>query len=576
MPGFEDQPGWSQIRYRVKDPGLFSECRTVKITDGVSQIYCKRKGSDRWETQALRFDKPQFTLEKARKWVDEHPEFKAEGDAEFSALYTKPLLWTGNFPHPQHPEETIEITEEFLRRLVDETKRFIRDGGRVPVMLSHPKDAKALEAPESYEYNRGWLPDLRTEDGRIVGIFEITNDETAQLIDEGSLVDVSPGIVSKFRNAKGEYGPIINHVALTLKPHLPGQSPFVRLEGAEGDYYVFSTRADGTECVLVHFEAGESQTGLKEKLRAAFEALKEFFSLEGIEYIPVAKPKEDELAKTEDGQRYSKACFLIIGDPEKPSTWKVRVAEYVGGECRITRAQLGRAAAALGPSGFRGKPLVDVTQAQKAAAKKKLVSLYKRLGAEPPKTLLEGMEADEMAELEQLKQQLADLEAKYADLEKQNKELSDAKQKLEEEKTALLEAQRNARKAQFEAKVDALVKEGKLPPAHKPMVMAQFEAMLDKGAIEFEAEADGKKVKVTKPVEELILGPYTGGGSFFERTITEDPTKQGLNFEALDVNDSDALHRFVKAYMEVHKIESYEEAFKKVLERKRELEMEGH
>ncbi len=80
--------------------------------------------------------------------------------------------------------------------------------------------------------------------------------------------------------------------------------------------------------------------------------------------------------KTEDGSEYSSSAYLVVPDPNEPSTWKLRVEESPG---KVTTAQLGRAAAALGP-GFRGNK-VNLSSDQRAAALRKLRGLYKNQGA---------------------------------------------------------------------------------------------------------------------------------------------------------------------------------------------------
>ena len=54
--------------------------------------------------------------------------------------------------------------------------------------------------------------------------------------------------------------------------------------------------------------------------------------------------------KTEGGVQYPATDFAYVPDPEKASTWKLRLSETRPGN--VTRAQLGRAAAAFSPGGF--------------------------------------------------------------------------------------------------------------------------------------------------------------------------------------------------------------------------------
>lgn len=82
--------------------------------------------------------------------------------------------------------------------------------------------------------------------------------------------------------------------------------------------------------------------------------------------------------KVEDGKSYTSSAYLVVPDPEQPSTWKLRVQEEPG---KVTVAQLGRAAAALGP-GFRGNK-VSLSQDERAAALRKLRGLYKSHDVSP-------------------------------------------------------------------------------------------------------------------------------------------------------------------------------------------------
>ena len=67
---FEDYP--NEIRHRISDPDKYSEFRRKEITNGVSIILGKLKNDDKWETQAYRFDKEKFTMEQARKWIQDN------------------------------------------------------------------------------------------------------------------------------------------------------------------------------------------------------------------------------------------------------------------------------------------------------------------------------------------------------------------------------------------------------------------------------------------------------------------------------------------------------------------------
>jgi len=104
-----------------------------------------------------------------------------------------------------------------------------------------------------------------------------------------------------------------------------------------------------------------------------------------------------EPMRTDDGVQYPARAYLYVPDPTKPSTWKLRIMEYVNGKLMITRAQLGRAAAALSPGGFRGRR-VELPPEEEKKVKRKLVELYRQLGVpdeEIPQHLFEAEEERE-------------------------------------------------------------------------------------------------------------------------------------------------------------------------------------
>jgi len=86
--------------------------------------------------------------------------------------------------------------------------------------------------------------------------------------------------------------------------------------------------------------------------------------------------KLQEAMKTEDGQQYPASAFAYAPSVETPSGWKLRLWEDP--EKKITRAQLGRAAAALSPGGFRGQR-VAIPAADLSAVKRKIRAAYRGL-----------------------------------------------------------------------------------------------------------------------------------------------------------------------------------------------------
>jgi len=73
-----------------------------------------------------------------------------------------------------------------------------------------------------------------------------------------------------------------------------------------------------------------------------------------------ATQKQENPVKTEGGVEYPASAYAYTPDLEKPSTWKLRLWEDK--DKKETAIQVGRAVAALGPSGFRGNKVQIPTE----------------------------------------------------------------------------------------------------------------------------------------------------------------------------------------------------------------------
>jgi len=98
--------------------------------------------------------------------------------------------------------------------------------------------------------------------------------------------------------------------------------------------------------------------------------------------------------KTEDGYEYPEKCYLYVPDSEQVSTWKLRICAPETTE--VTREQLGAAAAAFSPGGFRGQK-VELPSEDVAQVKEKLREEYAKLGVELA-DMPEGIKVKEISE----------------------------------------------------------------------------------------------------------------------------------------------------------------------------------
>lgn len=101
--------------------------------------------------------------------------------------------------------------------------------------------------------------------------------------------------------------------------------------------------------------------------------------------------KQETPMKTEGGIKFPASDFAFTPS-DKPSTWKLRLAEDSPGN--ITRSQLGAAAAAFSPGGFRGQR-VKIPAGDVASAKAKIRAAYKKIGVKDediPPSVRKGLE----------------------------------------------------------------------------------------------------------------------------------------------------------------------------------------
>ena len=119
---------------------------------------------------------------------------------------------------------------------------------------------------------------------------------------------------------------------------------------------------------------------------------------------------EHQHEKTEGGVAFPAAAFAFVPDPQKPSTWKLRLWESP--EKKVTAAQVGRAIAALGPGGFRGNR-VQIPTANLPGVKAKVRSAWKQThpDAGDVPSAIKSQEGN-MPDLKELLTSLTDLDDK--------------------------------------------------------------------------------------------------------------------------------------------------------------------
>lgn len=95
-----------------------------------------------------------------------------------------------------------------------------------------------------------------------------------------------------------------------------------------------------------------------------------------VEQIYQEKKLVEKPMKTEDGVQFPKEAYAYVPDPQKPSTWKLRLWEDPSK--KETPKQVGAAIAAFSPGGFRGQK-VQIPTEDRGKVKAKIRAAWKRV-----------------------------------------------------------------------------------------------------------------------------------------------------------------------------------------------------
>lgn len=143
-----------------------------------------------------------------------------------------------------------------------------------------------------------------------------------------------------------------------------------------------------TDIALLDKIAGQRPNFPSARIVAATNQAEEATGIESLdknsEQSVVIEPQivvdNETMMKTEAGVKFSASAYAYCPDPQKPSTWKIRLEETPG---KVTKAQLGRAAAAMSAGGFRGNTAI-IPADKVGAVKSKIRAEYRKLGVAKP------------------------------------------------------------------------------------------------------------------------------------------------------------------------------------------------
>ena len=122
--------------------------------------------------------------------------------------------------------------------------------------------------------------------------------------------------------------------------------------------------------------------------------------------------KEQVQTKIEHGEPFPPEAYAYVPDKETPSEWKLRLWETV--KDKVTRKQLGMAAAALSPGGFRGQKVI-IPESDLAGVKRTIRAEYRRLNVSDddiPKWVMEAQRRELVADYTPLTEATVDSKGK--------------------------------------------------------------------------------------------------------------------------------------------------------------------
>lgn len=125
-----------------------------------------------------------------------------------------------------------ELTQDEIRAYVDNTKKLLAAGNAVSIQFAHPDPKSTDSLPRDKRASKvkngvGWLDDIAIgSDGEMLYSFDVTDSDAAKKLKEGSIKFTSPHLAnSEWTDGKGnKFEKFVAHVALTHTPRNTDQT----------------------------------------------------------------------------------------------------------------------------------------------------------------------------------------------------------------------------------------------------------------------------------------------------------------------------------------------------------------
>lgn len=511
---------WAEIYDALRREGQVSSPAAVAWATFKKKY--KKVGPKRW---VLRKKKANTELPTTLKGYElfyrESPEAKLLEDFNGEGkVYEKELIREGEWVHPQKPAMRFKVD---FKRMQEWVNNFKKDLFKVHVPKRHSLD------PED---NRGWVRDIfiKKKDGKniLFGHLDITNDKMQKLIDNGDVQDVSISVGSYTDNQGVKHGETLQHVALTVIPHIDGQSGFKAIN-AEGYICLEEVNQMDNVDTLNYNDDIVELSGIEKPVDGSKE--QEFMKLhDAIEQSRIfSEPDKFEIVATfsdrvivkyygsgegVDGlptiDRYFNIPYAFGGldkhyefgnkqEVEKQIVFipKVQdIQEYSKMETEEVKDMDDKKQELESKQEEEKEEKVETEETKQEEKKEEQVETEKEEKEEKKED--ESIDLEKIsAENEQLKKSNSDLESKIVDLEKQIKDYQDK--------------ERIAFEVTVDKKVDGYVKAGKISPAEQDAMKAVF-LKNDDSAKVLEAILEGRQViSFEDETEQKSDKPQDGG-----------------------------------------------------------------
>lgn len=270
---------------RMAEPGQFVKFarQNDKFGPGVHAILGIDKGG-KSVLQSIRFSVSKFSAAQSKRWLREHKmksirwepaQRKAlvlsggMSDTRFKPTSFEPPTFVKDVMRVGHYEKKsdgwkLDVDTEKMDEWIAAFDAMAKDGVEVPLLKYHsfgegdphnadPEKRKSADAENTLGYiremRREWIGD---EDHLFVSI-EFNSPDSADLAFK--VGRTSPGIVSDYEGGNGkQYGEVIEHLALTPRPVVPGQQGFkIAASNRTAAGYITLTLNEETDMELQEF-----------------------------------------------------------------------------------------------------------------------------------------------------------------------------------------------------------------------------------------------------------------------------------------------------------------------------------